>query len=143
MSTLDDNLQEADGIIEESDKNSPEENDAATQDAKVGNPTSPIQLSTETADQLDHAPKEDNLSSKEVESAPNPNNNIEYNTMDLEALVLAFEKLLKVDDLYVIRQKVNQIKKAFNTKFNAQLKAAKTAFLAEGGNSIEFSFDNP
>ena len=66
-----------------------------------------------------------------------------YNNFDLEALTDVFEDLLKNDDLYAIRSKINSLKKVFNTKFSALLKDSKEAFLAQGGNSVDFSFTNP
>lgn len=70
-------------------------------------------------------------------------NAINYEDLDIDSLVKSFENLLKNEDVYAIRSQVNRIKKAFNTKFNSLLITNKEAFLAEGGNSIDFNFSSP
>jgi len=142
MSTLD-NLQEADGTMEEKNNPSPimDENTTSNQ-PEVEQTPAPKTDSSEPTEPSDET--QNNAHQEADESATESNNgSVDYETMDLEALVLAFEQIIKGDDLYTIRPKVNQIKKVFNSKFTSQLNAAKTIFLEGGGNSIDFSFKSP
>lgn len=67
----------------------------------------------------------------------------EYAKMNLEALVNEFEKLLKDFPIQKINNNVNAIKNSFNEQFSKLLAEKKAAFLAEGGESIDFSYSNP
>ena len=140
MSTLD-NLQEADGIIEEANQTPSKKDHTPTPQPEDENPSETSEGLLESAQQHDDVEKEEHQNPNDIDTPTNKDTN--YESLDLEALVKAFEQLLKENDLYTVRPKVNQIKKAFNNKFTAQLNAAKEAFLAEGGNSIDFSFNNP
>lgn len=148
--TTHDILQEADGILDEkkeestnfesTDEQSPSSKEKTE---KESTPTSEKEL---TPDKTESSPKPKETASE----ASQENNNIEeqkkdvnYNDYSLEALVSDFEKLLKNDDLYSTRNKINAIRRVFNEKFSAILNDKKEAFLAEGGNSIDFSFDSP
>ena len=68
---------------------------------------------------------------------------LEYASMDLEKLNSELEVLLKNYPIQQIKNNVDAIKNAFNTKFGALLAEKKAAFLAEGGNSIDFQFSSP
>ena len=144
--TTQDNLQEADGNIEEINTNSSEEKHEKSEESENAVLPQSKEASAESSDQS-REPLEEEQPEKEKSSQTKKNTEIEpsidYNLLDLEPLVESFEALMTSDDIYVIRPKINQIKKAFNTKFNAQLSAAKTTFLEAGGNSIDFSFDSP
>ena len=139
--TTQDNLQEADGLLEEKNKERKEKTpakDAVDQAVKKEADVEVVSEATEPEKEVVVENKEEeptNASIKESEDV--------YDNFDLEALTDAFEALLKNDDLYAIRPKVNRIKKAFNTKFSALLNDSKAAFLADGGNSIDFNFTSP
>jgi hypothetical protein len=144
--TTQDNLQEADGNIENHHTNSSEERHEKSEESEKTITSKTAEEFPESSDEIRKASEEE--PPQEEKSVQLEKNNeiepiIDYNSLDLEHLVESFDSLLTRDDLYVIRPKVNQIKKAFNTKFNAQLNAAKTAFLEAGGNSIDFNFENP
>lgn len=66
-----------------------------------------------------------------------------YEDFDLESLVVELEKLIKNHPVQQINTHVNGIKSAFNKQFGSLLKEKKEAFLAEGGNSIDFQFTSP
>lgn len=68
---------------------------------------------------------------------------IDYETLDLGDLIIALEKLLKEHPVQQIKGQVENIKSVFNKKFGALLKEKKNAFLAEGGNAIDFQFSSP
>ena len=129
-----DNLQEADGLLEEK-KEKTTAKETVDQAVKKEADVEVVSKVTEPEKEVAVENKEEeptNPSIKESEDV--------YNDFDLEALTDAFEALLKNDDLYAIRPNVNRIKKVFNTKFSALLNDSKAAFIAEGGNSIDFNF---
>jgi hypothetical protein len=66
-----------------------------------------------------------------------------YDTMELEALAEELEKLLKEFPVQQLKANTDAIKNVFNTKFGALLAEKKAAFLAEGGNSIDFQYSSP
>ena len=158
--TTQDNLQEADGILDEQNNNeqetSPEQKSIPDESTGTGavqaeskneaaEPAQPKSVEKPTT-KPEQTPLED---TKEGQNQKIENVEIEekkeinYETYTLEDLVSDFERLLKNDDLYSIRPKVNSIKNIFNEKFSAKLNEKKEALLAEGGNSIDFSFDSP
>ncbi|CAM1349653.1 DUF349 domain-containing protein [Tenacibaculum crassostreae] len=99
-------------------------------------------------------------SSKETESAVNEVENevanesekadekheipmLDYDSMELDKLVSELKSLLKNYPIQQLKSNVDAIKTAFNSKFGALLAEKKAAFLAEGGNSIDFQFSSP
>jgi hypothetical protein len=66
-----------------------------------------------------------------------------YDEMKLETLVENLNELLKNNPVQKINNNVNSIKNAFDSKFSIILAEKKAAFLAEGGDSIDFSYSNP
>ena len=68
---------------------------------------------------------------------------LDYDTMELEQLVTELDKLIKNNPVQQIKGNTDAIKNAFNTKFGKLLAEKKEAFLAEGGNSIDFQFSSP
>ena len=67
----------------------------------------------------------------------------DYEKMELEELAEELEKLIKNSPVQQIKSHVETIKSAFNIKFGKILADKKEAFLAEGGNSIDFQFSSP
>ncbi len=67
----------------------------------------------------------------------------DYNKLDLEQLVKEFQKLLKQGTIQNIKNDIENIKLSFNQKFGELLKEKKEAFLAEGGNEIDFYYSSP
>ena len=68
---------------------------------------------------------------------------LEYDKMDLEALVEELQKLLKEYQVQQLKANIDAIKNAFNTKFGAILAEKKALFLEDGGNSIDFQYSSP
>lgn len=68
---------------------------------------------------------------------------LDYTAMDLEKLVDELQKLLKAYPVQQLKANVDALKNAFNSKFGALLAEKKEAFLAKGGNSIDFQFSSP
>jgi len=67
----------------------------------------------------------------------------DYEKMSLEKLAEHFEKLLKEQPIQKINNNVKAIKSSFDTQFSKLLAEKKATFLAEGGESIDFSYSNP
>jgi len=154
--TTQDNLQEADGTLEEQkdgtnkqeaspDQQSiPEENKNEDVQAELESNEKPeSQDITEEAQKEHQSPDTERVEENVGAEHETEKKEINYEAYSLEDLVSDFEHLLKNDDLYSIRPQINSIKKVFNEKFSAKLNEKKEAFLAEGGNSIDFSFDSP
>ncbi len=68
---------------------------------------------------------------------------LDYTKLNLEELVDELQKLLKNNPVQRIKNEAEVIKTAFNQKFGALLAEKKAAFLAEGGNSIDFQYSSP
>ncbi|WP_435263900.1 DUF349 domain-containing protein [Tenacibaculum sp. nBUS_03] len=68
---------------------------------------------------------------------------LDYATMELDKLVEELDKLLKAHPVQQLKNNVDAIKNSFNAKFGKLLAEKKEAFLAEGGNSIDFQFSSP
>lgn len=68
---------------------------------------------------------------------------LDYDSMELDKLVSELKSLLKNHPIQQLKSNVDAIKTAFNSKFGALLAEKKAAFLAEGGNSIDFQFSSP
>ena len=85
---------------------------------------------------------EDNVENEKVES-PKQNPPIQYDSLSLEELADALEKLISTQQIHQIKTEAEAIKSAFNIKFGTLLAEKKAAFLADGGNSIDFQFSSP
>ncbi len=75
-----------------------------------------------------------------------PNKDIEiiaYDSLTIEELTEALEKLINTQKIQHIKSSVEAIKSTFNTKFGLLLAEKKSVFLAEGGNSIDFQYSSP
>jgi len=68
---------------------------------------------------------------------------VDYADLSLEELILALQKIVENNPVQSIKSKVDAIKNAFNPKFGDLLAEKKAAFLAEGGESIDFKFSSP
>lgn len=68
---------------------------------------------------------------------------IDYSQLSLEDLVSALKDALAKNPAHKIKNQVEHIKSAFNTKFGVLLSEKKEAFLEAGGESIDFQFSSP
>tara|TARA_B110000003_G_scaffold235095_1_gene239084 strand:- start:3749 stop:5782 length:2034 start_codon:yes stop_codon:yes gene_type:complete len=68
---------------------------------------------------------------------------IQYDNFSIEELTDELEKLIKTEKISQIKSSTDAIKNIFNLKFGKLLAEKKTAFLSEGGNSIDFQFSSP
>jgi hypothetical protein len=162
-----DNLQDADGenLNDTPQVNSKTEQPASSEETPTEETTAsetPIETSTEitieeveptetakksaseetskkvevTAEKASDEPKKETVA-EEKETKVN------YEALSLEDLITEFEKLLNSDNMHSVRNSINEVKNNFNTKFSALISEKKEAFLAEGGNTIDFEFISP
>ena len=87
-------------------------------------------------DSEDQIQSDDQKSDDKVET-------IAYDTLSLEELTEALDQLLQTQKVHHIKSSVEAIKTAFNSKFGALLADKKSAFLAEGGDTIDFQYSSP
>ncbi|MGB1232035.1 MAG: DUF349 domain-containing protein [Winogradskyella sp.] len=66
----------------------------------------------------------------------------DYHTMTMSQLVTEFGNLLKHHKIQTISKHVNEIKNEFNDKFGALIDEKKEAFINEGGNEIDFYYND-
>ena len=58
-------------------------------------------------------------------------------------MVNKFESLLENENSQNVRNNINKIKNSFNAAFAILIAEKKDAFLADGGNIIDFNFTSP
>ena len=68
---------------------------------------------------------------------------IAYDKLTPEELTDALEKLITTQKVQHIKSTAEIIKSAFNIKFGVLLAEKKAAFLADGGNTIDFQYSSP
>lgn len=89
----------------------------------------------------------DEIENKIAESSENVSHESlelqDYKSFNLEELVAELALLVKEKPVQTIQSNVNKIKSAFNVKFGKLLKKEKEKFLAEGGNIVDFQYQNP
>ena len=66
-----------------------------------------------------------------------------FESLSLEDLVNKFEYLLENENSQNVRNNINKIKNSFNAAFAILIAEKKDAFLADGGNVIDFNFTSP
>ena len=66
-----------------------------------------------------------------------------FESLSLEDLVNKFESLLENENFQNVRNNINKIKNSFNAAFAILIAEKKDAFLADGGNVIDFNFTSP
>ena len=66
-----------------------------------------------------------------------------FESLSLEDLVNKFESLLENENSQNVRNNINKIKNSFNAAFAILIAEKKDAFLADGGNVIDFNFTSP
>jgi hypothetical protein len=107
--------------------------------------TIPTQENTQNSDDLINEIDSSNAEDAEDEGV-NERHNIEdkdYDSLSLDELVLILEDLVKNHKIQAIKQHVQNIKTAFDSKFNELLEEKKEEFLANGGNEIDFHYSTP
>jgi hypothetical protein len=112
---------------------------------EVETPEPPVvdskQSKEEKAEKKEPTNTEDSEAKDSKKEEPKPA--VDYKTLSLEDLIKEFESLLKSDNIQSVRSSLNEVKNNFNAKFTALISEKKEAFLAEGGNTIDFEFTSP
>jgi hypothetical protein len=103
-------------------------------------------INTQDTPEIDH--KEDKLEDLAKEDLEKEKPAVEeeiiaYDKLSLEELTDSLEKLLETQKVQHIKSTAEAIKSAFNIKFGSLLAEKKEAFLAEGGNTIDFQYSSP
>ncbi len=142
LDTKNENLQDANEDVKKIDSENIFEQKSENEEVKTSK-KSEIKTEEEVVNQIEEeiaesSEKEDVGNSEEINETK-----VNYDSLSLEELVVAFEKLLKEHPVQKINNQVNAIKNSFNSQFSKILAEKKSAFLAEGGESIDFSYSNP
>ncbi|MBT7850420.1 MAG: DUF349 domain-containing protein [Formosa sp.] len=117
---------------------------------EVETPEPPVADSKQSKEEKAEKKEPTNAEDSEVEKPEaedskkeEPKPAVDYKTLSLEDLITEFESLLKSDNIQSVRSSINEVKNNFNAKFTALISEKKEAFLAEGGNTIDFQFTSP
>ena len=102
-----------------------------TTSGDLENDTSKVIESTDT--------NEDNVENEKVES-PKQNPPIQYDSLSLEELADALEKLISTQQIHQIKTEAEAIKSAFNIKFGTLLAEKKAAFWLMEETQLIFNF---
>ncbi|WP_397446088.1 DUF349 domain-containing protein [Polaribacter sp. R77954] len=124
------------------------EKSEATSSEEITNPLSTaaetpkeeVDENTEAVNEIENSVAEN---SEKNDSNEDQTTVVDYSKFTLEEMVAALQKTLKTNPVQAIKSQVEAIKSAFNQKFGALLAEKKAAFLADGGNSIDFQFSSP
>ena len=140
-------------VVETNDKIKNEVENKATSEAEVDNEKE-IQLAENKSvektplkkNETDDAVSE--IENKVAEDAEKDDekeeeDKVDYTLLSLEDLVAELKKVVSNNPVQSIKTKVDAIKNAFNPKFGELLAEKKAAFLAEGGESIDFKLSSP
>ncbi|MCF6349738.1 MAG: DUF349 domain-containing protein [Flavobacteriaceae bacterium] len=68
---------------------------------------------------------------------------LNFSTLTLEELLESLKKIVHNEPIQKIKNQVNDLKLNFNKKLKELIEAKKEAFIAEGGNEIDFHFTIP
>ena len=68
---------------------------------------------------------------------------VDYSGLSAADMVSTFDQLLKSGKVSTIKAKVDALKQAFNAQFQEAFEKQKEAFVAEGGNIVDFHFSTP
>jgi hypothetical protein len=154
-----DNLQEADGTVK---NETPQTTEANTQNVEANQEieevaTTETQPQEESNNSIEEAPAVENkndaveeIEAENAEDAEDENNakrheieEKDYHVMSMDNLVDELETLVNNEKVQTIKSHVDTIKSEFSSKFSALVEEKKEAFLAGGGNSIDFRFSSP
>ncbi len=121
-----DNLHEAEGLQENTQSTSETTSNDSSQDDALS------EIENENAEDA-----EDNENAKrhEVETK-------DYHSMNMDALVEELNSLIKNHPIQAISKQVNLIKEEFNNQYDELIETKKEAFIADGGNSIDFHYNS-
>tara|TARA_B100000795_G_scaffold158062_1_gene118771 strand:+ start:72911 stop:74884 length:1974 start_codon:yes stop_codon:yes gene_type:complete len=82
-------------------------------------------------------------SSDTIEETEISKESVDYSSLTKIELITAIENLIANNNIQSIKEEAEEIKTEFNNQFQEELTEKKTAFLAEGGNIIDFHYASP
>lgn len=126
---------EAEALDEQQQEGATQDDDTASEIA-LGDTPSEEASSEETSKET----------SKDKEEASTPEKEIpkkDYQSMSKEELLEELKSLVETAAIQKIKDHVDEIQTAFDAQFDAEMTEAKEAFLAEGGNVIDFRYQSP
>tara|TARA_R110002050_G_scaffold129284_5_gene250814 strand:+ start:418 stop:2394 length:1977 start_codon:yes stop_codon:yes gene_type:complete len=110
---------------------------------KEENKAKVIDKNKEAVDEIEKSVAENSENNDAKENAQEEVEAVNYSKFSLEELVASLKKIISDNPVQKIKVQVEEVKSAFNKKFGAFVAEKKKAFLAEGGNSIDFQFSLP
>jgi Domain of Unknown Function (DUF349) len=132
------------------DENAPQNEEATVEIETETTPEGSIEIKPETEETAEVENTEvalDEIDASNAEDAEDESNSKrheieekDYHTMSLTELVDELENLVKNENIQTIKSHFETVKTEFNVKFSALIEEKKEAFLAAGGNAIDFHF---
>ncbi|WGD33989.1 DUF349 domain-containing protein [Olleya sp. YS] len=130
-----DNLQQADGTEEKNESVQPE------------TPQEDVATPEQSDDQDDVLNEIDDSNAEDAEDEGNAERHnieeVDYESLNLEQLVIQLERLVKNEKVQAIKKPVEAIKAEFDKQFQELLDEKKEEFLSNGGNEIDFRYHTP
>lgn len=127
MSELD-NLQNADGTEEKKETVQPTEDTSNNEDDKVLN-----EIDDSNAEDAEDEGNKDRHNIEEKD----------YESLNMEQLVIELERLVKNEKVQAISKHVNALKHEFDKQFHDLLEEKKEEFLSNGGVEMDFRYNSP
>ncbi|MFY9242859.1 MAG: DUF349 domain-containing protein [Polaribacter sp.] len=109
----------------------------------VVNEVNEVDEDDEAVNEIEKSVAENAENEEEKEAQQDLQPQVKYNKLTLEELVGILADTIENNPVQKIKSQIDTIKTTFNKKFGALLAEKKAAFLAEGGNSIDFQFSSP
>lgn len=97
----------------------------------------------ETTDAVNEIENSVAENAEKEESKEEETKTVDYSKSTLEELVASLKNIIANNPVHKIKSQVEAVKSVFNQKFGALLAEKKEAFLADGGNVIDFQFSSP
>jgi len=126
--------EETEDTIETSKENTIEEKEASKP-----NETLEIKAEIDETEDTIESSKENTIEEKQPEVIIKK----EYHTLSEEELIEEIKLLVTEKPIQSIKNEVEEIREAFNSKFNEELETNKEQFLSEGGNIIDYHYTTP
>ena len=136
ISEIENTLEDSTKVAVEIDENSEEKSTDASESAKG-------EASVES-ESVDDENEEVNSSDDEVhdEDDVEVTDQKEYHNLSPKELISELETLLKTKSIQQLKHEVDEIATEFNAQFQVELELKKEAFIADGGNIIDFHYSN-
>ena len=104
------------------------------------------EIPVETTKKNTHSEFEESVAEESEDDSAKERHGIlkkDYHAMSKDELVAEMEKLVNHEKIQAIKEHIDEIKAEFNEKFDDDFDEKKEAFLADGGNIIDFHYSTP